>query len=149
MAFAAVTQVGEAFAGSGAEAAHVNTVLGRRGGPVETAWATALATPRAGHVPFVVVLRPNLPVQPPTLFVNKATLGGDLEVPTLEGRATIKIPAATRGGQRFRLKGRGVAARAGHPAGHLYAVVQIVTPKNLDARSHQLLEEFARLNPAG
>ena len=77
MAFAAVTQVGEAFVGSGAEAAHVNTVLGRRGGPVETAWATALATPRAGHVPFVVVLCPNLPVQPPTLFVNKATLSGD------------------------------------------------------------------------
>ena len=77
MAFAAVTQVGEAFVGAGAEAAHVNTVMGRRGGPVETAWATALATPRSGHVPFVVVLRPNLPVQPPTLFVNKATLGGD------------------------------------------------------------------------
>ena len=77
MTFAAVTQVGEAFSGSGAEAAHVNTVLGRRGGPIETAWATALATPRAGHVAFVVVLRPNVPVQPPTLFVNKATLGGD------------------------------------------------------------------------
>jgi molecular chaperone DnaJ len=80
--------------------------------------------------------------------IVKATLGGDLEVPTLEGRATIKIPAGTRGGQRFRLKGRGVAARAGHPAGHLYAVVQIVTPKDLDARSRELLEEFSRLNPA-
>jgi len=79
--------------------------------------------------------------------VVKATLGGDLDVPTLEGRATIKIPAGTRGGQRFRLKGRGVAARAGHPAGHLYAVVQIVTPRNLDARSRELLEELARLNP--
>jgi len=77
MAFAAVTQVGEAFVGAGAEAAHINTVLGRRGGSLETAWATALATPRSGHVPFVVVLRPNVPVQPPTLFVNKATLGGD------------------------------------------------------------------------
>jgi molecular chaperone DnaJ len=82
----------------------------------------------------------------PVGFV-KATLGGDLEVPTLEGRATIKIPAGTRGGQRFRLKGRGLAARPGHPAGHLYAVVQIVTPKDLDARSRELLEEFARLNP--
>jgi DnaJ-class molecular chaperone len=50
-------------------------------------------------------------------------------------------------GQRFRLKGRGVAARPGHPTGHLYAVVQIVTPKDLDARSRELLEEFARLNP--
>jgi 5,6,7,8-tetrahydromethanopterin hydro-lyase len=55
----------------------VNTVLGRKGGPVETAWATALATPRQGHVPFVVVLRPNMPVKPPTLFVNKADVQGD------------------------------------------------------------------------
>lgn len=79
--------------------------------------------------------------------VVKATLGGDVEVPTLEGRATIKIPAGTRGGQRFRLKGRGVAARANRPAGHLYAVVQLVTPRNLDARSRELYEELARLDP--
>ena len=79
--------------------------------------------------------------------VVKATLGGDVDVPTLEGRATIKIPAGTRGGQRFRLKGRGVAARAGHPAGNLYAVVQIVTPRDLDARSREIFEELARLNP--
>jgi molecular chaperone DnaJ len=80
--------------------------------------------------------------------VVKATLGGDVEVPTLEGRATIKIPAGTRGGQRFRLKGRGVAARAGHPAGNLYAVIQLVTPRELDERSRQLFEELARLNPS-
>ncbi len=72
-----VTQIGESFVGEGGDAAHLNTVLGRRGGPVEVAWSTALATPRAGHVPFVVVLRPNLPVQPPTLFVNKASLSGE------------------------------------------------------------------------
>jgi molecular chaperone DnaJ len=80
--------------------------------------------------------------------VVKATLGGDIEVPTLEGRATIKIPPGTRGGQRFRLKGRGVAARAGRPAGHLYAVLQIVTPRDLDARTRELFEELARLNPS-
>lgn len=79
--------------------------------------------------------------------VVKATLGGDVDVPTLEGRATIKIPAGTRGGQRFRLKGRGVVARAGHPAGNLYAVVQLVTPRDLDARSREIFEELARLNP--
>ncbi len=67
-------QIGEAFIGDGADAAHVNTVLGRRDGPVGTAWATALATPRAGHVPFVAVVRPGLAVQPMTLFVNKAAI---------------------------------------------------------------------------
>lgn len=67
-------QIGESFIGSGADAAHVNTVLGRRDGPVGAAWATALATPHAGHVPFVAVVRPGLAVQPMTLFVNKAAI---------------------------------------------------------------------------
>jgi 5,6,7,8-tetrahydromethanopterin hydro-lyase len=44
---------------------------------VGTAWATALATPRAGHASFVVVARPNMPVKPPTLFVNKAEIRGE------------------------------------------------------------------------
>lgn len=69
--------IGEAFVGEGAEAAHLNTVLGDRDGPVGTAWATALATPRAGHTPFVAVLRPGLPVQPMTLFVNKAAISSE------------------------------------------------------------------------
>lgn len=70
------SEVGEAFAGDGPDAAHVNTLLGPADGPVGAAWAGALATPRAGHVPFVCVLRPDLPVRPFTLFVNKATLAG-------------------------------------------------------------------------
>jgi 5,6,7,8-tetrahydromethanopterin hydro-lyase len=45
-----VTEFGESFIGSGPDAAHLNTVLGCKGGPVETAWTTALATPRAGPV---------------------------------------------------------------------------------------------------
>src|SRR5262249_47272338 len=69
-----VTQLGEAFVGSGPEAAHVNTVLGATGGPVEAAWVTALATPREGHVAFVVAAQPGLAVKPLTLFVNKATI---------------------------------------------------------------------------
>jgi 5,6,7,8-tetrahydromethanopterin hydro-lyase len=73
---AELSQYGEAFAGSGPEAAHLNTIYGPLGGPVEVAWATALATPREGHVAFVVVARPNEPVRPMTLFVNKATITG-------------------------------------------------------------------------
>jgi 5,6,7,8-tetrahydromethanopterin hydro-lyase len=69
--------IGESFVGDGAEAAHVNTVLGPRDGPVGTAWATALATPRPGNAAFVVVLRPGLPAKPLTLFVNKASIAGD------------------------------------------------------------------------
>jgi 5,6,7,8-tetrahydromethanopterin hydro-lyase len=70
-------QIGEGFAGDGPNAAHVNTVLGSKEGPVGTAWTTALATPRLGHAPFVVVVRPNVPVKPFTLFVNKSAVDGD------------------------------------------------------------------------
>ncbi|MFJ4998561.1 formaldehyde-activating enzyme [Microbacterium sp. NPDC088619] len=70
-------QIGESFIGSGVNAAHINTVFGHRDGPAGTAWATALATPTAGHVPFVAVLRPSLPVKPLTLFVTKAAPASD------------------------------------------------------------------------
>ncbi len=69
-----IFQIGEGFSGDGPNAAHVNTMLGSKDGPVGAAWATALATPRAGHVPFVVVVKPSVPVKPMTLFVNKATI---------------------------------------------------------------------------
>ncbi len=69
-----VTEFGESFVGSGADAAHINTVLGAKGGPVETAWTTALATPREGHAAFVTILRPGIPAKPMTLFVNKSTV---------------------------------------------------------------------------
>jgi 5,6,7,8-tetrahydromethanopterin hydro-lyase len=75
--YAKTSLIGEGFAGSGPNAAHINALIGRKGGPVETAWATALATPRQGHIPFVVVVQPNLPVKPLTLFVNKADIRGE------------------------------------------------------------------------
>ena len=67
-------QLGEGFVGEGVNAAHVNTMLGSKDGPVGAAWATALATPRAGHAGFVVVVKPNVPLKPMTLLVNKATI---------------------------------------------------------------------------
>ena len=88
-----IPQLGEGFAGEGADAAHVNTVLGRRDGPVGTAWATALATPSTGHVPFVVVATPNLPVVPFTLFVNKATIASPRHAELTWGAAQAGIAA--------------------------------------------------------
>ena len=80
-----IPQYGEGFVGGGPNAAHVNTVLGRRDGPVGVAWATALASPSAGHVPFVCVHRPNEAVVPFTLFVNKAAIDGDRHGPLTWG----------------------------------------------------------------
>jgi 5,6,7,8-tetrahydromethanopterin hydro-lyase len=89
------TQIGEAFTGSGAHAAHINTVLGPRGGPVETAWATALAMPRPGHVAFVCVLQPGLAVKPATLFVNKAPLAGARHERLTWGAAQAGVASGT------------------------------------------------------
>lgn len=88
-----VMAIGEAFVGDGAEAAHVNTVLGRRDGPVGTAWATALATPSAGHAPFVAVVRPGLPTKPLTLFVNKAAIASDAHGTLTWGAAQAGVAA--------------------------------------------------------
>jgi 5,6,7,8-tetrahydromethanopterin hydro-lyase len=66
-------------------------VLGRKGGPVETAWATALATPSLGHIPFVAVLRPNMPVKPATLFVNKADIRSDRHAELTWGAAQAGV----------------------------------------------------------
>jgi 5,6,7,8-tetrahydromethanopterin hydro-lyase len=86
-------QLGESFVGDGANAAHVNTVAGDREGPAGTAWATALATPSAGHAPFVVVLRPGLPVKPFTLFVNKARIENDAHAAITWGAAQAGVAA--------------------------------------------------------
>jgi curved DNA-binding protein len=76
------------------------------------------------------------------LAVAEAVLGARVDVPTLTGeKLTMKIPAGTPSGARLRLRGKGIAG------GDLYAEVKIVVPTNLDERSRELIEEFARLNP--
>lgn len=70
-------EIGEGFAGDGPEAAHLNTMLGLRSGPLGTAFAAALASPTTGHIPFLVVWAPNVPVTPATLFINKAAIASD------------------------------------------------------------------------
>jgi len=84
-------QLGEAFVGEGANAAHVNTVIGSRDGPVGAAWAIALATPTHGHAPFVVVLHPGLPVKPFTLLVNKARIESEVHARMTWGAAQAGV----------------------------------------------------------
>ena len=79
--------------------------------------------------------------------IVKATLGGRVDVPTLDGRATIEIPPGTRSGQKLRLRGRGVPAHGSRRAGDLLAVVQIVPPRDLDPDARALLEELASRHP--
>ncbi len=80
----------------------------------------------------------------PVSFVQ-ATLGDEIEVPTLEGSATIKIPAGTQPGSLLRLKGRGVKNLQGYGQGDLHIRVQVEVPSRLNAEQRKKLEEFAAL----
>jgi 5,6,7,8-tetrahydromethanopterin hydro-lyase len=68
------TLVGEALVGGGPEVAHIDLVIGPKGGAVEQAFVNALASPAKGHTPLLAVLEPNLPAKPSTLMVNKVTI---------------------------------------------------------------------------
>ena len=80
----------------------------------------------------------------PVSFVQ-AALGHEIEVPTLEGRATIKIPAGTQPGTVFRVKGRGVKNLQGYGQGDLHVRVQVEVPTHLDGAQKAKLNEFAAL----
>jgi molecular chaperone DnaJ len=70
-------------------------------------------------------------------------LGGELEVPTLEGRAKLKIPAGTQSGKMFRLRGKGVKnVRNAGFVGDLYCEVMVETPVNLTKRQKELFKEL-------
>ena len=71
-----------------------------------------------------------------------AALGGELEVPTLDGRVKLKIPEGTQTGKMFRLRGKGVTPVRGGGAGDLMCRVAVETPVKLDKRQRELLEEF-------
>jgi molecular chaperone DnaJ len=72
-----------------------------------------------------------------------AALGGELEVPTLDGRVLLKIPPETQTGALFRLRGKGVASVHGGGAGDLIVRAVIETPVNLNAEQRELLRRFA------
>ena len=73
-----------------------------------------------------------------------AVLGGELDVPTLEGRVKLKIPAETQTGKMFRLRGKGVKSVHGGGIGDLMCRVEVETPVNLNRKQKELLEEFQR-----
>ena len=71
-----------------------------------------------------------------------AALGGELEVPTLNGRLKLKIPAESQTGKQFRLRGKGVKSVRGGQVGDLLCRVTIETPVHLNARQKELLQEL-------
>jgi molecular chaperone DnaJ len=77
------------------------------------------------------------------LSFTKAALGGEIEVPTLHGKATMNIPEGTQTGQRFRLRGKGMPhVRSASTVGDLYVHVELEVPVKLNAEQKQLIEQL-------
>lgn len=80
------------------------------------------------------------------ITVPEAALGAKIEVPTVSGKAQLRIPPGTQSGQRFRLRERGAPSLRGNTRGDQYVDVKIVLPKLVDEESKDLLREFAKRN---
>jgi molecular chaperone DnaJ len=82
------------------------------------------------------------------ITVSEASLGAKIEVPTMDGRALLRIPPGTNSGQKFRLREKGVSsARTPGKRGDQYVEVQVVVPKPVDERVRNLLRELGKLAP--
>ena len=76
---------------------------------------------------------------------STATLGGEVPVPTLEGKANLKVPAGTQSGQMFKLRSKGVVHVNGRERGDLLVRVMVEVPTKLNAEQRAKLQEFAEL----
>ena len=85
----------------------------------------------------------NLYCEVPLSFVQ-AALGGELEVPTLDGRVKLKVPRETQTGKMFRLRGKGVTPVRGGGVGDLLCKVVVETPVRLNEEQQEILREFDR-----
>jgi molecular chaperone DnaJ len=114
---------------------------GERGGP-------------AGDLYVVVHVRPhpifrrddqNVLLEIPISF-PQAALGAEMDVPTLDGKVKLKIPAATQTGRVFRLREKGIGSPNGHRRGDQLVTVHVETPAKLTREQRELLERFAQVS---
>jgi molecular chaperone DnaJ len=83
------------------------------------------------------------------ISIAAAALGGDIEIPTLQGRANLKIPSESQSERIFRLRGKGVRNVRSKAQGDLFCKIKIETPVNLNRKQKDLLMEFDRLTQEG
>jgi len=80
------------------------------------------------------------------ISITSAALGGELEIPTLDGSAKIRIPAETQSGKTFRIKSKGIKGVRSQVPGDLFCHVVVETPVQLTSRQRELLREFEALS---
>ena len=107
----------------------------------------------AGDLLIVVAVRPHeifrregtsVLCEAPITF-TQAVLGGELEIPTIDGKVKYTIPEGTQSGTTFRLKGKGIPGLNGRGRGDQYVTVNIETPRNLNREQKEALRKFSEL----
>jgi molecular chaperone DnaJ len=115
---------------------------GLRGGPAGDLY---IFLSLAAH-PFFQRESADLHCRVPISMVT-AAMGGDFEVPTIDGGKTkVKVPEGTQSGRRFRLSGKGMPVLRARQSGDMYVQVMVETPQNLTRKQRELLAEFHRLS---
>ena len=112
------------------------------GGPAGDLYITI----RVEEHPFFKRAGDNIEIKVP-LSVSEAGLGAKIEVPTIDGRAILKIPQGTQNGQRFRLREKGVANSRKNTRGDEIVEVVLQAPDVHDERTRELLRELAQVQP--
>ena len=116
--------------------------VGRRGAPTGDLFIITKVAPH----PIFTRKGDNIEcVVPVTL--TEAALGAKIEVPTVSGKAQLRIPPGTQSGQRFRLREKGAPSLRGNTHGDQYVEVKIIFPQIIDEDSKELLRQFAKRNP--
>ncbi|HXH27888.1 MAG TPA: DnaJ C-terminal domain-containing protein, partial [Candidatus Polarisedimenticolia bacterium] len=115
---------------------------GRNGGAAGDLYIITQVAPH----PFFRRIGDNIHCTVP-ITVSEAALGTRIEVPTIDGRASVRIPPGTENGQKFRLRGKGAPLLRGSGRGDEYVEVRITTPRVVDERARALLRELATLDP--
>ncbi|MBV0913568.1 molecular chaperone DnaJ [Anianabacter salinae] len=115
---------------------------GLRGGPSGDLYIFIEVEPHALFERDGAELHCRVPVS-----MAKAALGGDIEVPTIDGgRSRVKIPPGSQSGRQMRLRGKGMPHLRGGQHGDMFIEMAVETPVNLTARQKELLEEFEKLS---
>ncbi len=115
---------------------------GKNSGPPGDLYIITNVTPH----PFFIRVGDNINIKLP-ISITEAALGAQVEVPTIDGKVTMKIPPGTQNGQKLRLRNKGAPLLRANKKGDQVVEIQVVLPKNLAERSKELLREFEKLNP--
>ena len=110
---------------------------GRNGGPPGDLYVEVRVAPHKIFTREGADLACEVPIS-----IGAATLGGEVELPTLDGNVSLKVPAGTQSGKTFRLRGKGVTTVRDPRVGDLFATVAVETPVNLTGKQKDLLQQF-------